>query len=276
MSTDSLLHDAPLGKISANISEYNCELLYPIPRLNNRVELGIFGELPFYGHDVWNAFEVSWLNAQGKPIIAWAELIIPCESSHIVESKSLKLYLNSFNNSSFASFAAVQKIITRDLSEAVHAQVQVSLKPLIELPHTLLSHFQGTCLDDADVACDTYMTEPNFLTTVAGLVTETLYSDLFRANCPVTSQPDWASVFIHYTGQKIPHASLLKYLVSFRNHNEFHEQCVERIFMDLTNRCQPQALTVYARFSRRGGLDINPYRSTTPTDKIDNVRLARQ
>lgn len=271
-----ILHAAPLGKPSSYLDQYQPDLLFTIPRHINREALGIQGTLPFQGNDIWNAYEVSWLNAKGKPIVAAAEFIIPCESSHLIESKSFKLYLNSFNNTSFDSWETVQKLLMHDISKAVNASVMVKLIPLAKASQQIDCCFQGNCLDDLDIVCDTYLTQPQFLKTVNEDITETLYSDLLKSNCLVTGQPDWGSIQISYSGKKIDHEGLLKYIVSFRNHHEFHEQCVEKMFIDILTQCAPEKLFVYARYTRRGGIDINPYRTNYVVKEIGNSRLSRQ
>lgn len=271
------LQAAPLGKKSTYISTYQSDLLFAIPRALKRSEIGIAAHetLPFQGNDIWNGFELSWLNNKGKPIVAIAEFVFPCESLNLIESKSFKLYLNSFNNSKFNSLDHVQALLAQDLSDAAGTQVAVNLMPLRTVAPGLSSQLDGMLLDELDIDCNTYVTEPTLLQTEESIVTETLCSDLLKSNCLVTGQPDWGSVQIHYTGKKIQHAGLLQYIVSFRNHNEFHEQCVERIFMDIMKHCHPEKLCVYARYTRRGGLDINPYRANYAV-KIDNLRLVRQ
>lgn len=271
----SELINAPLGKKTPYVSYYQRDLLCPIPRQTNRNAIGVIGPLPFQGSDIWNGFELSWLNAKGKPVVAGAEFILPCESPHLIESKSFKLYLNSFNNTSFNSFAAVESILMRDLSEAAGAPFAINLFPLSKAPEKTIRHLEGICLDDLDILCDTYTIEPAFLQTEETVVTETLQSDLLKSNCLVTGQPDWGSLQITYTGKKIDHIGLLKYIISFRNCNEFAEQCVERIFTDIMRHCQPEKLFVFARYTRRGGLDINPYRANYPI-QIENERLWRQ
>lgn len=270
-----------LGKKSAYDSYYDASKLFAIPRANKRLEIGIDPEqLPFYGYDSWNHYEVSWLNAKGKPMAAMAEISYDCHSSHIIESKSLKLYFNTFNNSIFASVADVEATIKSDLGRALQAEVRVCVQQLgTHNPLPIQSHFAGECLDDLDVACSVYTVTPSLLALESThIVSETLYSDLLKSNCLVTYQPDWGSVQISYTGCKIAREGLLQYLVSFRNHNEFHEQCIERIFIDIMNHCQPQQLTVYGRYTRRGGLDINPFRSSSNRfDREQNkIRLPRQ
>lgn len=268
-----------LGKKSEYDAHYNADKLFPISRDGKRIEIGIDPEhLPFWGFDSWNHYEVSWLNDKGKPVVAMAEIVYACDSPNIIESKSLKLYFNSFNNTAFDSLADVERTIQLDLSRSLKTEVFVTIHQLgtgkvIPIQDT----FSGVSIDDLDVSCSVYSVEPDFLTVEKVLVEETLYSDLLKSNCLVTFQPDWGSVQIHYKGPKIDREGLLKYIVSFRNHNEFHEQCIERIFVDLMRQCKPQELTVYGRYTRRGGLDINPYRSTQKPDLASkNIRLPRQ
>jgi 7-cyano-7-deazaguanine reductase len=253
-------------------------LLYPIPRQLKRSELGIAdGALPFVGEDLWNAYELSWLNAKGKPQVAVATFRVPADSPNLVESKSLKLYLNSFNQTSFADVAAVEAVLVGDLSAAAGAPVGVQIAVLTGRPQAAVGFPEGVLLDDLDIACDRYQPAPELLATMAGGdVEETLYSHLLKSNCLVTGQPDWAMVVIRYRGRPIDRTGLLRYIVSFRNHNEFHEQCVERIFCDITRQCAPEALAVYARYTRRGGLDINPFRSSGEFPAPDNTREIRQ
>ncbi len=268
-----------LGKETAYCFTYNPDLLYPIARAAKRQEIGIDPDaLPFLGFDCWNHYEVSWLNEKGKPVVATAEIYYDCKSPYIVESKSLKLYFNSFNNTKFKSAVEVEKIIKNDLEKIIEFEVTVIIKPLRNSqPSVMQNEFNGECLDDIDIECSVYTVDSHFLATTAESVTEVLYSNLLKSNCLVTNQPDWGSVQIAYKGNKIIREGLLQYLVSFRNHNEFHEQCVERIFVDILQQCKPEQLTVYARYTRRGGIDINPYRSTTAVDfKKINFRLLRQ
>ncbi|OGT36849.1 MAG: NADPH-dependent 7-cyano-7-deazaguanine reductase QueF [Gammaproteobacteria bacterium RIFCSPHIGHO2_12_FULL_37_14] len=269
------LHHSPLGKKSTYLSHYQANLLFPIPRKNKRKEIGVDHTLPFQGNDIWNAYELSWLNSKGKPIVAGAEFTIPCESPNLIESKSFKLYLNSYNNTLFDSFAAVENFLTRDLTAAAGAPVAIKLIPLKKASQVINQHFVGICLDELDISCDTYSLNPEYLILEDSLITETLYSDLLKSNCLITGQPDWGSILISYTGKKIQSEGLLKYIISFRNHNEFHEQCVERIFIDIMRFCAPQKLLVYARYTRRGGLDINPYRANYDVT-LENIRLWRQ
>lgn len=271
--------ESALGKITSYESSYNPNLLYSVPRAAKRIEIGIDPlHLPFYGFDCWNHYEVSWLNSRGKPVIAIAEIFYDCNSANIIESKSLKLYFNSFNNTQFHAVEELSAIIKKDLEERVQAAVTVNI--YLSDQHkdlNIQTAFHGVCIDALDVACDKYEVEPAYLSISNERVEETLYSDLLKSNCLITNQPDWASVQIIYSGNKINHEGLLQYIVSYRNHNEFHEQCIERIFADIMKHCKPEKLTVYGRYTRRGGLDINPYRSTesSVTEKV-NVRLIRQ
>lgn len=268
-----------LGKKTDYDENYNPDRLYAIPREGKRKEIGIDPKnLPFFGFDCWNHYEVSWLNNKGKPMVAIAEIYYDCCSPCIVESKSLKLYFNSLNNTKFNATVDVEKTVQRDLEKIIEEKVSVIISPLGST-HQLPMHdqFSGECLDVLDVECTQYTVEPAYLTTGEQWVEETLYSDLLKSNCLVTNQPDWGSVQIGYRGKKINREGLLRYLVSFRQHNEFHEQCIERIFVDVMTRCKPDELTVYGRYTRRGGLDINPYRSTKKIDHNGlNFRLPRQ
>ena len=276
--------DSQLGKASAYADQYAPELLYPIPRSAKRLELGLTDTLPFLGADMWTAFELSWLGPRGKPQLALAHITVPCESSHIIESKSLKLYLNSYNNTVFADAAAVLTRLRADLTEAAWrgAVVQSSVGVRLLVPELFdrepVQELDGLSLDRLDVECRQYTPAPDLLRTLADEppVTEVLTSRLLKSNCLVTGQPDWGSVQISYSGAPINQEGLLQYLVSFRNHHEFHEQCVERIFMDIWQRCQPTKLAVYARYTRRGGLDINPFRTSYARALPPNVRTARQ
>ncbi|MBP9939802.1 MAG: NADPH-dependent 7-cyano-7-deazaguanine reductase QueF [Comamonas sp.] len=274
-----------LGQQSAYADHYDPSLLFPIPRTSKREEIGITSQLPFFGADLWTAFELSWLNQRGKPQVALAHFTIPCETPHIIESKSFKLYLNSFNNSRFDNLEAVQERLREDVNEALwrgaparqsSAGVRVIAQQSFELQK--VQELEGLNLDRLDIECDDYTPRPDFLKADHDNppVTETLVSHLLKSNCLVTGQPDWGSVQISYTGAAIDQESLLRYIVSFRNHNEFHEQCAERIFMDITRQCKPIKLSVYARYTRRGGLDINPLRTSHPIAIPANVRTARQ
>lgn len=269
----------PLGQQTEYISEYAPHLLFPIARAESRKQLGIETDLPFFGVDIWTGYELSWLDALGKPIVAVAEFSIPCASECIIESKSFKLYLNSFNQTRFSNMEEVRSTIVADLSRAAKAEVEVQLFPLRSAAAgylTTIAQPAAVELDELDVAVDTYHPAPELLATGQEQVDELLVSHLLKTNCPVTGQPDWASVFIRYKGNKILHENILRYLISFREHQDFHEHCVERIFCDLLRVCKPEALAVYARYTRRGGLDINPFRSTDAQAKPERVRLVRQ
>ena len=273
-----------LGKASAYVDLYDPGRLYPLPRETKRREIGITGSVPFMGCDLWTAYELSWLNRRGKPQVALAHITVPCESTHIVESKSFKLYLNSFNNTPFDSADAVRERLRADLSAAVWhgGAVQSGVGVKLIAPERFdaepIHELDGVNLDRLDVECTRYQPAPELLGAAFDEqpVSETLVSHLLKSNCLVTGQPDWGSVQIAYSGPQIDQAGLLQYLVSFRNHNEFHEQCVERIYMDIWRRCKPSQLTVYARYTRRGGLDINPFRTSHPQGLPANFRTARQ
>lgn len=271
----------PLGQQTDYVSVYSPQLLFPIPRAESRRALGLDAALPFYGVDIWTGYELSWLNPKGKPVVAVAEFFIPCTSEFIVESKSFKLYLNSLNQTQLGSLAEVESLIARDLSDITKSDVRVVIRPLISsadaLPHLAdISEVDGELLDELDVVVDAYHPAPELLATEAGLIEECLVSHLLKTNCPVTGQPDWASVVIRYKGNKIQRDKLLRYIISFREHQDFHEHCVERIFSDISRVCKPEALTVYARYTRRGGLDINPFRSSDLSMKPELLRLIRQ
>ncbi len=268
----------PLGKITPYKTEYDPELLCPFPRQIKRDVIGVTKTLPFGGYDIWNAFELSWLNLKGKPVVAMGEFHIPCESPNLIESKSFKLYLNSFNQTRLAGFEQVEKRMVEDLSKTAGAKVRVRLLDSDQFITEQLQSLPGQCIDKLDIEVEEYSLDPSLLensTDPQQQVEEELHSHLLKSNCLVTNQPDWGSVLIRYRGSKIDPEALLRYLISFRQHNEFHEQCVERIFVDLMRYCQPEKLTVYARYTRRGGLDINPFRSNFET-RIANLRLARQ
>ncbi|MBI3284695.1 MAG: NADPH-dependent 7-cyano-7-deazaguanine reductase QueF [Burkholderiales bacterium] len=268
-----------LGKPATYKAQYDASLLFPIARADKRAEIGITGALPFFGLDIWNAYEVSWLNLRGKPQVAIATVMAPADSPNIVESKSFKLYLNSFNQTRLASAEALLSLLQADLSAGFGATVQVSLCTPGQFGQLQLQEMDGVLLDRLDIAVDAYTPDPALLSAAHGQapVEETLVSHLLKSNCLVTGQPDWGSVQISYVGAPIDQEGLLRYLIGFRDHNEFHEQCVERIFVDIMRHCKPQKLAVYARYTRRGGLDINPWRSNfSSAGKPDNRRHARQ
>ena len=256
---------SPLGKAVAYAEHYDPALLFPIPRQGKRAEIGIAeGALPFVGEDIWNAYELSWLDPRGKPVVALAHFIVPATSPNLIESKSLKLYLNSFNQTRLAGVDELVATLTRDLSAAAGAPVLVHVAPLSTRPQRPMGYPKGILLDGLEIDVDLYTPEPALLSadTSRAPVTETLYSHLLKSNCLVTGQPDWAMLVVRYTGAPIDREGLLRYIISFRQHNEFHEQCVERVFVDILRQCQPGALSVFARYTRRGGLDINPCRRT--------------
>ena len=268
---------SPLGQAVAYRDTYAPELLFPIERQLKRDELGIAaGALPFVGEDLWNAYELSWLDARGKPVVALGEFRVPATSPRLIESKSLKLYLNAFNQQRMASVDEVQSRIAADLSAAAGAEVGVVLMPLATRPQRRSAYPQGECLDALDIAIDTYQPAPELLHATGAEVEETLYSHLLKSNCLVTGQPDWGMLVVRYRGPAIDRESLLRYVVSFRAHNEFHEQCVERVFCDLMARCRPQELAVWARYTRRGGLDINPFRASHAGLRPDEAMEVRQ
>lgn len=272
-------NDSPLGKPSSYESPCDPALLFPIARQPKRNELGIGGTLPFYGLDFWNAYEVSWLNPRGKPQIAIANIAVPADSPNIIESKSFKLYLNSFNQTRLAGPDALLKLMRADLSNGFGAQIDIALTTPESFGKLKFTEPEGIQLDRLDIEVDQYTLNPAQLTAdeLGPPVEETLASNLLKSNCPVTGQPDWASIQIQYVGPQIDQACLLRYLIGFRMHNDFHEQCVERIFMDILRHCKPQKLAVFARYTRRGGLDINPWRSNFTTGKAPSMsRNARQ
>ena len=285
MSLDNTPEQSQLGRASAYADQYDPTLLFPIARATQREAMGIHaGALPFFGADLWTAFELSWLNARGKPQVAIAQFTIPCETPNIVESKSFKLYLNSFNSTVFVDANAVRERLRTDLAEALwrgsdqagSIGVKVLLPELFDQEQ--VHELDGLNLDRLDVECTHYQPAPELLSsnTADAPVTETLTSRLLKSNCLVTGQPDWGSVQIRYSGPQIDQEGLLRYIVSFRNHNEFHEPCAERMFVDIWQRCKPTKLSVLARYTRRGGLDINPYRTSWPQALPPNHRTARQ
>lgn len=282
---DAALAGSALGKATAYADRYDPALLYPIARAPLRARLGLDGPVPFFGGDWWSAYELSWLNRRGKPQVAIAHVLVPCESTHIVESKSFKLYLGSFHGTVFADAAEVQARIREDVSAAIWAggPMRASVGMRLLLPEDFdrepLHELDGLNLDRLDLECPQYDAPAPELLTAAfdeQPVEETLTSRLLKSNCPVTGQPDWGSVQIRYAGPQIDQAGLLRYIVSFRRHSDFHEHCVERIFCDIQARCHPTRLAVYARYTRRGGLDINPYRTSHPGPVPGNIRTARQ
>ncbi|MCD8523126.1 MAG: NADPH-dependent 7-cyano-7-deazaguanine reductase QueF [Saccharospirillaceae bacterium] len=264
----------PLGKISAYKDEYDASLLFPIEREESWRAQGLNRhEVPFYGVDIWNGYEISWLNCKGKPVVCLAEFRIPATSRFLVESKSFKLYLNSFNQTRFDDADQVRLRMAEDLSAAAQGRVEVIF-------HAVDAAFPqppaALCIDDLDIEVNSYALDASLLKTTDGQFEGWLCSHLLKSNCPVTGQPDWGTLYIHYRGKKIDEAGLLAYIVSLRQHQDFHEQCAERTYRDISLACKPESLTVYARYVRRGGLDINPFRTSEPVFTAENFRLVRQ
>ncbi len=275
---DNSLKSLKLGQKTEYASQYDRTLLQPVPRALNRDGLGITQNQPFtIGADIWTAYEISWLNEKGLPQVAIADIYLDYQSQNLIESKSFKLYLNSFNQSKFADFNAVQQTMQRDLSECAQGDVTVRLNPVAVYDSQKIDHLQGDYIDEQDIEITSYEFNADWLKDCVSdeIIEEKLVSHLLKSNCLITNQPDWGTLHIHYVGKKIDHEKLLRYVVSFRQHNEFHEQCVERIFCDLMHYAKPEKLTVYARYTRRGGLDINPFRSNFE-NLPENLRLARQ
>lgn len=270
------LHASPLGHATTYRDRYDPALLFPVDRAPLRAELGLGVDLPFTGEDIWTAYELSWLRADGKPDVAIATLRVPAISPRIVESKSVKLYLTALNQTAFGSRDEVVDTIRRDLAAATGSAVAVELIGPEAFGTIAIAEPAGTCLDAVTFADRDERYAPEVLACAGEEVEETLFTRLFRSVCPVTGQPDYASVEIAYRGARLDHEALLRYLVSFRREPGFHEQCVERIFMDVWQRCAPRELSVYARFTRRGGIDINPVRASRGAPPAPNVRTARQ
>ncbi|MET4575876.1 NADPH-dependent 7-cyano-7-deazaguanine reductase QueF [Ottowia thiooxydans] len=276
--------DSPLGKSTTYVDQYDAGLLYPIARAPQRVGMGIHGQPIFFGADLWTAYELSWLNKRGKPQVAIAQVMVPAESTHIVESKSFKLYLGSFSGTRMGDAEEVRQRISQDVSQAIwgggEKRSSAGVKLLLpeDFDSAPLHELDGVNLDRLDIECDHFHPAPELLSSVVDEkpVEETLTSRLLKSNCPVTGQPDWGSVQIRYTGPQIDQEGLLRYIVSFRGHDDFHEHCVERMFMDIWARCRPAKLSVYARYTRRGGLDINPWRTSHPSPLPASIRTARQ
>ena len=275
---DKSLNALKLGQQTKYAEKYDRTLLQPVPRRLNRDQLNITATQPFtVGADIWTAYEISWLNPKGVPQVAIADVSIDFRSENLIESKSFKLYLNSFNQTTFTDFADVQQTLQRDLQDCAQGEVNVRLNSLADYTAQPIVALSGDCIDAQDIEVRDYAFNAALLNHCTGehLVEETLVSHLLKSNCLITQQPDWGSLQIHYVGKQINREQLLRYIISFRQHNVFHEQCVERIFCNLMQYAKPEKLTVYARYTRRGGLDINPYRSNfEPLPQ--NVRLARQ
>ncbi len=269
---------SPLGKEVAYTEQYAPSLLFAITRAPARAAIGVPDVLPFFGADIWNGYELSWLNEKGKPQIALLTAMVPADSPNIIESKSFKLYLGSFAQTKLANADAARALIQQDLSEAAGAAVQVRLVEPGGFAKLELDELDGLLIDRLDIDTDIYSPDATLLKAAQGEapVEETLVSNLLKSNCPVTGQPDWGSLQIRYVGPPIDQEGLLKYVISYRRHTGFHEQCVEGIFMDVLRQCQPSQLAVYARYTRRGGLDINPFRTNFTLPMPDNARTARQ
>ena len=269
---------SPLGKAVEYGGDYDPSLLFPIARAQSRSALGLADDLPFGGVDFWNAYELSWLDGRGKPRVALAEFRVPASSPNIIESKSFKLYLGSYAQARFSDTDALRAQLVADLSNAAGAPVSVVLTPAGSANVALIENLEGEVIDDLPIEISHYgPPRPDFLSCDAETrADEVLVSHLLKSNCPVTGQPDWASVQIRYAGPRIARDGLLRYLVSYRQHSDFHESCVERIFMDLMQHCAPTRLAVYARYTRRGGLDINPFRATPGLPLPGNPRTNRQ
>ncbi|NOR37499.1 MAG: NADPH-dependent 7-cyano-7-deazaguanine reductase QueF [Woeseiaceae bacterium] len=266
----------PLGQTTAYPEQYSPDLLYAIARIDARKALGLGGDLPFHGTDIWNAWELAWLRDNGLPQVATAEISVAADSVNLVESKSLKLYLGSFAMTRFESAADLAAVMTRDLTACAGTDVTVVIHGPSAPDSAAVARMPGHCIDDRVAACDTYEVAPEFLSANTDeLVTEDLHSDLLRSLCPVTNQPDIGSILISYRGPRIDREGLLRYIVSYRQHQDFHEACVERMFLDIRERCKAEQLTVYARYQRRGGIDINPFRSNFEAT-APNTRLWRQ
>jgi len=266
----------PLGQATVYPDQYSPDLLYAIARIDGRSALGIDGDPPFHGTDIWNAWELTWLDNEGLPQVATAEIVIAADSVNIIESKSLKLYLGSFAMSRYASAADLAAVITRDLTACAGANVYVVIRRPSSTDSASVSRLPGHCIDGMPVSCEAYTVTPELLSAdTSKLVAEDLHSDLLRSLCPVTGQPDIGSVLVSYRGPRIDREGLLRYIVSYRQHQDFHEACVESMFMDIRERCGAEQLSVYARYQRRGGIDINPFRSNFEAS-APNTRLWRQ
>lgn len=277
---DESLIKLTLGKKTTYATDYRPSLLQAVPRKLNREQLGILSQQPFtQGADIWTLYEISWLNKNGVPQVAIADVVLDCNSENLIESKSFKLYLNSFNQTHFDNKQQVETIIQQDLQQCANGKVKVTLHDLQYYQQQKIAYLEGICIDQLDIVIDNYQFNADLLQNCVDnnseKVEQTLVSHLLKSNCLITQQPDWGSIQIHYIGREINQEKLLRYLISFRQHNEFHEQCVERIFCDLMYYAKPEKLTVYARYTRRGGLDINPFRSNFEQIPA-NLRLARQ
>ena len=266
--------DLLLGKNVAVVEKYSPELLYPIPRAGARQALGITQDLPFSGVDLWHAYEMSWLNERNKPVVRVGRFFIPADSPAMVESKSFKLYLNSLNGTRYHSEEALRQTVLTDIGKVVGSPIELELLS-VDAPQLDGGVPEGECLDEMDIACEDCDPGPQLLKVGSDIVEEAVHSHLLRSLCPVTGQPDWATVYIRYRGCALDHASLLRYLVAFRKHQEYHEQCVERMFCDIRGVADPEFLEIQAFYTRRGGMDINPFRSTD-AEPVPLSRMNRQ
>ena len=270
------LDQLSLGQTVDYIEQYQPNLLQPVSRKLGRDAIGLTEVLPFHGEDIWNGYEFSWLNHRGKPQVALLQCKVPVTSPNLIESKSFKLYLNSFNHTRWQRHADVEAALIKDLSECAGKEVSINLFLIDQAEEAhRIQQLDANCIDDLDIEVETYHPDATLLRTYDDVVEETLCSHLLKSNCLITGQPDWGSVVIRYKGPRINREQLLKFIISFRQHNEFHEQCVERIFCAISHYCQPEQLTVMARYTRRGGLDINPFRSNFESP-YHNIRLLRQ
>ena len=272
---EQVLNKTELGKPTLMPERYSPSYLFGVARHIQRNAIGITRPI-FYGFDIWNAYELTWLDRRGKPHAAMAQITVPCDSPRLIESKSLKMYLNSLSQASFNNKAQLVQTLERVLSACTQSAVQVDCKELHQLSSIVLRPFQGVCLDALDVSCQHYQIMTDTLQTAVDSVSETLQSNLFRFICHLTKQPDSASVQIQYSGKKIKHDGLLQYLISYRRHDSFIEQCVERIFYDILIHCKPEKLTIKANTARRGGIDINPCRSLSTKTLKRAQRLLQQ
>jgi 7-cyano-7-deazaguanine reductase len=277
-SNADALSGLTLGKETRYSSHYDASLLQAVPRSLNRNDLQLSDDLPFKGVDLWTLYELSWLNTNGLPQVAIGHVAVPATSPNLIESKSFKLYLNSYNQTAFVSWDDVATQLRHDLSACAGENVDVTLHPLSHYTEQPIVNMAGECIDNQPITIDHYQLNAELLqgSTRALQVEESIHSHLLKSNCLITNQPDWGSIEITYSGNQIDHQALLRYIVSFREHNEFHEQCVERVFIDIMRYCQPDTLSVYARYTRRGGLDINPFRSTEQVLPATSCRMARQ
>ena len=273
----SLLEEAPLGKKSNYHNQHNAELLFPISREKSRKAIHIEGKLPFTGYDLWNAYEISWINKKGKPMVAMAEIVVPVESLFILESKSVKLYFNSLNNSKFEGWEEVEKLIKKDFEHFIRHPIEVRLLPL-EHENLKFDSLKGFILDELDIDFNDkeQVNKTAYLAVSDEYTEEKLSSHLLKANCLVTGQPDWGSIEIHYKGLKIDRKGLLRYIISYREQQAISEQLIEKIYLDILAYCAPSELSIFGRFTRRGGIDINPYRTNGSLEKKPYQRLARQ